>query len=103
MTKAKLHEMWSMVFPIIMFFVYQMYLWIDRGGGVKMIDNFSKLYSVSRRKTQCFFFGCHHLHWNSDALDLLLQRNVEALNDQPNDNDPNACLKGYYNKQKKLQ
>jgi hypothetical protein len=83
---------------------------MDRDGWYKTIDYFSKLSGASPGNYQFLFFDGHDSHWDADSLDLIAARHIVAFflkagdseNDQPNDNGPNACLKGCYNEVKAL-
>jgi hypothetical protein len=84
--------------------------YMDLDGWYKTISNFSKLSGASPGNPQFLFFDGHDSHWDADSLDLIAARHIEAFflkagdskNNQPNDNGPNACLKGYYNEVKAL-
>ena len=81
---------------------------MDRDGWFKTIHNFTKLCGASPKNSQYLFFDGHNSHWDADALDPMHTNDVylyfleasDSKNDQPNDNGPNACLKGLYNKEK---
>ena len=84
--------------------------YMDRDGWLKTIKNFCDNCNASEGNPQFLFFDGHDSHWDPDALELLHNNHVETFflkaadseNDQPNDNGPNALLKGCYNEQKGL-
>jgi len=75
---------------------------MDRDGWFKTIHNFTKLCGARPSNPQYLFFDGPDSHWDADALDLMHTNDIylyflkarDSENDQPNDNGPNACLKG---------
>jgi hypothetical protein len=74
-----------------------------------MVTNFVNLSGASEGNPQHLFFEGHDLHWDSDALEHMVEHNVnlfflksgDSKEDQPNDNGPTNCsIKGCYNDEK---
>jgi len=49
---------------------------MDRDSWLKIIDNFTKLSGASAMNPQFLFFDGHNSHWDADALDMMVERNV---------------------------
>jgi hypothetical protein len=82
--------------------------YMDRDGWFKTVTYFVTLPGVSKGNPQYLFFDGHDSHWDSDALEYMVQHDVnpfflksgDSEKDQPNDNGPNCSMKGCYNDEK---
>ena len=78
---------------------------MDRDGWLKAMTQFSNICGASSVKNQILFFDGHHSHFNDCALTQMQRKNIQPfilkagdfINDQPNDNRPNAKLEALYN------
>jgi hypothetical protein len=79
--------------------------YMDRDGWFKTVTNFVHLSGASESNPQYVFFDGHDSHWDSDALEYMVENNAnpfflkagDSEKDQPNDNGPNCSIKGCYN------
>ena len=78
---------------------------IDRDGWLKAMTQFCNPCDAYPINNQILFFDGHDIHFDDGALRQMKCKNIQpfvlkagdSLNDQPNDNGPNAKLKSLYN------
>ena len=78
---------------------------MDRDGWLKSTTQFSNVCGASPVNNQILFFDGHGSHFDDGALRQMMYKNIQpfvlksgdSINNQPNDNGPNAKLKSLYN------
>ena len=83
---------------------------MDRYGWLKAMTQFSNVYGASSVNNQVLLFDGHESHFDDGALGQMMCKNIQSfvlkssnsINDQPNNNGPNAKMKSLYNAAKRV-